>query len=179
MVIAIIIACAVLLIDQLSKILIEVWNPNNVVIIPGFINFDKVYNTGAAFSWLDDNTLMLACISLIATVAFSYFVYKTCNFKTKKIYTIAMAFMLGGTAGNLIDRFLAVFNVRKGVVDFFDMELFGWQFPGIFNVADIFLCVGVGFLIYDMLFLQEKREKIIKEEIESECEVKDDGDIQD
>ena len=178
MVIAIIIACAVLLIDQLSKILIEVWNPNNVVIIPNFINFDKVYNTGAAFSWLDDNTLMLACLSLIATVAFSFIIYKTSNWKTKKFYTIAMAFMLGGTAGNLIDRFLAVFNVREGVVDFFDMELFGWQFPGIFNVADIFLCVGVAMLVIDMLFLQEKREKKVKEEVNSECEVEENGDIQ-
>lgn len=179
MVIAIIIACAVLLVDQLSKILIEVWSPNNVVIIPGFINFDKVYNTGAAFSWLDDNTLMLACISLIATVAFSFLVYKTCNYKTKKVYTIAMAFMLGGTAGNLIDRFLAVFNVRDGVVDFFDMELFGWQFPGIFNVADIFLCVGVGMLVVDMLFLQDKRSNKVKEVTSAESEVIENEDIQD
>ena len=179
MVIALIIAGGILLVDQISKILIEVWNPNNVSIIPNFINFDKVYNTGAAFSWMNDNTLLLALISLVATVAFSYLIYKTCNYKTKPLFTIAMGFMLGGTAGNLIDRFLAVFGVREGVVDFFDMELFGWQFPGIFNVADIFLCVGVGLLIYDMLFLADKRQKKEEVEVIESIEVEDHGDIQD
>ena len=79
-----------------------------------------------------------------------------------------MAFMLGGTVGNLIDRFMSVFGMREGVIDFFDMWLLGWQFPGVFNVADIFLVVGVGLLMIDILFLSDKREKLMNQTLENE-----------
>ena len=170
--IGLLIAFIIVLVDQITKIIIAntMDEYDTIKVIPNFMNFYFTYNTGAAFSWLDDNTLFLALISLTATVGFGYLVLKTCDydFKLKRIYSISMAFMLGGTIGNLIDRFMSVLGMREGVIDFFDMWLFGWQFPGVFNVADIFLVVGVGLLMIDILFLSDKREKLMDQTLENE-----------
>ena len=74
--------------------------------------------------------------------------------------------LLAGTFGNMIDRFLTVFGMRKGVVDMIILNpldelwsfIFNSSFP-IFNVADVFLVVGVVLLAFDILFLEEKRNK--------------------
>ena len=74
--------------------------------------------------------------------------------------------LLAGTYGNMIDRFLTVFGLRKGVVDMIILNpldslwgvIFKSGFP-IFNVADVFLVIGVVLLAIDILFLEEKRNK--------------------
>ena len=63
--------------------------------------------------------------------------------------------MISGAIGNFIDRIF-----RGEVVDMFDFVIFGWDFA-VFNVADIFLTVGVGLLAIDVLFFSEK--EMIKE----------------
>lgn len=170
MIIAYIIAVGLVLLDQITKIIVEVTAPQGVTIIPSFIKFNLTYNTGAAFSFLDDATLLLALISLVASAALGYIVYKYTNLKEKKIFSIALALILGGTVGNLIDRWLTVFNARDGVVDFVDMYLFGWHFPGTFNVADIGLVVGVIMLCVDILILEDIRKKKKTNQAQTTCE---------
>ncbi|MBT3395309.1 signal peptidase II [archaeon] len=119
----------IIIIDQLTKISLK-------NISGGIITYTT--NTGAAFSLFQNSTNILILISGIVAISVVYF-YK----KYPKSY-IPLAFILGGTIGNLIDR------IYFGYVrDFIDLKI--WP---IFNVADSFNVIGVTILIY--LILKEK-----------------------
>ena len=162
-----IILAFVVLSDQITKYLAEIFIAEHkmVEIVPHILTVTKVYNKGAAWSILSDSTWVLVIVSLIATIILFYYILKN-DWKTKKCYSIATTLMLGGTFGNLIDRFFAVVypEGREGVVDMIILEpldsvwkfISGSSFP-IFNVADIALVVGIAFLTIDILFYQEKR----------------------
>lgn len=162
MIFTLILAFLLLLVDQVSKMLVVGFNPNDVTVIPHLFKFNLTYNTGAAFSMFDDNTLFLAIVSLVVSIVIVYVIVKMGPIKTKKLLGISLALILSGAVGNLIDRFLTVFDVVEGVVDFVDMYLFGWHFPGTFNLADAFLCIGIVLLGIDVLFLQDRRNNKVK-----------------
>ena len=72
--------------------------------------------------------------------------------KWSRVTLTSVAFICGGGIGNLIDRI-----ARGYVVDMFDCRFIpGIDFP-VFNVADIFICVGCGLLLLDVIFLEGKR----------------------
>lgn len=150
MIIAFVIAIAIVVIDQVSKLIASsllIYN-QSVSIIPYLINFRLVYNTGAAWSILSDHHWILALISVIATIGLIYFVIKKVNFKEHKILSIALSMLLGGCIGNMIDRLF----FEKGVIDF--IELAFMNFP-VFNVADLCLTTGVIMLMVHLLFLDK------------------------
>lgn len=167
MLITFIILALVILSDQLTKYFTEIFvsKYETINIIPHILTVTKTYNKGAAWSILSDSTWILAIVSLIATVILSYFILQN-DWKKKKCYSIATTLMLGGTFGNLIDRFAAVVypEGREGVVDMIIFEpleavwkfITGSSFP-IFNVADMALVIGIVFLAIDIIFYQEKR----------------------
>ena len=136
-----------------------------VTAIPDILDITLEYNTGAAWSMFDDNTLFLAILSLVASIVIIFFVVRN-DWKVKKIYSLSTTLLLAGTYGNMIDRFLTVFKVRDGVVDMIIFKpldylwdlISGSRFP-IFNVADVFLVIGVILLAIDILFLEERRSK--------------------
>lgn len=143
----------IIYIDQLSKCIAD----NNLVydqiktFIPHLINWHLAYNTGAAWSIFSEHTIILAYISLIASIVVIYFL-KDFNLKTKPVYSLSLTFILGGTVGNMIDRFLS----SNGVVDFID---FGFMDFPTFNIADSFLVVGTILLAVYIIFFQEKEAK--------------------
>lgn len=153
--------------DQTTKYVTELFidKYETIEIIPYILTATKTYNTGAAWSILSDSTWILTIVSIVATIILAYFVLQN-DWKKKKCYSIATTLMLGGTFGNLIDRFIAVVypEGRKGVVDMIILEpldalwklVTGSSFP-IFNVADVALVIGIVFLAIDILFFQEKR----------------------
>lgn len=169
MLISILIILASLIFDQGTKIIFELnfFEGEVLDLIPNLLYLTKEYNTGGAWSMLNNNTTLLATISLAAAIIFGYFIYKKSDFKTKKIFSISLCLILGGTVGNMIDRFMFVFGARKGVVDFIGVYIFGYRFP-IFNVADMCLVIGMILLCVDILFLEEKRKKKMIEEETSE-----------
>ena len=118
--IAIIIGVIVTILDQITKIIVQNVKPTGSK-NPGFIDFRLTYNQGAAFSFMDNNTLFLAILSLVASALIIYIILKYIPFKTKKLLHISMGLILGGCVGNLIDRFMTVFKWRKGVIDFIDV----------------------------------------------------------
>lgn len=153
------IIAGLIIIDQLSKILIDIYLPLNaeITLIPGFFYITKIYNTGAAWGFGSDNTVMLAMISLIASIIALYFSVKN-DFKTKKTYSISLCMIVGGAIGNMFDRFFTVGGLRKGVVDFISFQFGSYKFP-VFNIADTVLVIGVILLMVDLLFFEEKRRK--------------------
>lgn len=157
MLVAFIVAAAVLLIDQISKIIVMVRldETDYNELIKDFLYFTKVYNKGAGWGMGSGATWLLAIISIAATAAISYGIYKYIKtFKDNKVLAIAAGLCLGGTAGNLIDRVLTVVKARDGVVDFIGMYIGSYEWP-VYNIADAALVVGIilfavwGFFLYD------------------------------
>jgi len=120
----------------------------DIPIIEGFFNLSYQVNDGAAWSIFRGQMVFFYLISIIALGIFFYF-FKDVNFKTKKVYSFGVSFLIAGTLGNFIDR------VRiQGVIDFLDFKIFGYDFP-VFNVADICLNLGIALFIIAILFFDE------------------------
>lgn len=110
-----------------------------IPIVGHFINLTYVRNTGAAFSLFVGFSPYLAVIGLIVAAGVVYFHYRV-PAKSFARQT-ALAFILGGSAGNLIDRIL-----RGYVIDYIDVTV--WP---VFNLADIMINLGVIILLYKVL----------------------------
>lgn len=122
--------------DYLSKQLVLEYIPmyGQVDFIPGFLVFTNVLNTGIAFSFLESFPSLF--IIVIGVVLLGYLIYSF--FQRKNLWVLSgLSMMIGGTLGNLFDRF-----VYGGVVDFIHFYLFGVSMP-IFNVADTFIFIGI------------------------------------
>ena len=141
--------------DRITKIIIlNIFKSSDFasIKINSFLNFSLVWNDGIAFGLFSDNNQILyniisGIILFIITVLF-YLMIKAKKFK-KFIYII----IIGGALGNLFDRI-----VNKSVPDFIDLHYQGFHWF-IFNVADIFITIGVICLIYDEVFLEKNRNE--------------------
>ena len=124
------------ILDQLSKIYINL-NLNKLYNLDLFIfNIDFVRNYGAAFNLLSGSRFFLSFISVISAIILSYFIFISEN---KHINKYGLSFILAGSIGNGIDRIL------KGyVIDFIKIKFI--DFP-VFNIADIVINIGVLILI--------------------------------
>lgn len=131
----------VLLIDQIVKLLIKTnMNLNEEIsIIPNFFSIQYLKNTGAGFSILENQTILLAITSIICISVIIYYLKKEENLTTAMYLSFGM--VLGGILGNLIDRI-----VYQGVIDFLSFQIFNYNFP-VFNIADIGITIGVLLLI--------------------------------
>lgn len=135
-----------LLLDQASKIqVLRTFQPGEIrPVIDGLFNLTLTFNRGAAFglwSWLTPGLreLVLGITVLIAMAVVVYFL--TRPYYQNALSQMALAGILGGALGNIIDR------VRLGaVVDFLDVYYGTYHWPA-FNIADSAICVGVGILI--------------------------------
>ncbi|MBN1639368.1 MAG: signal peptidase II [Ignavibacteriales bacterium] len=132
----------------------------SIDIIGSLVRFTYVENPGMAFG-LDlgeGSKLFLSLFSIIASIALIYYLFKIQDRKLP--YRLAIAFILGGAIGNLIDRtFYGVFYGYDSIfygrvvdfisIDFFDFTLFGHTYERwpIFNIADSFVTIGVFMLI--------------------------------
>ena len=157
-VIALILAVSITVLDQLTKFLISETKPF-LQIIPGFFNIHYIENTGAAFGILQGKLAFLAIVSTIAIGVLVFLIFHERPPRWGML--IALACILGGTCGNLIDR------VRlRYVVDFLQFYITisqkTYYWPS-FNVADTFISIGVGLLILFMLFFQEQQPNVISE----------------
>ena len=135
-----IIAVFVLIIDQVSKSLIEIFFKLNesVPVIKNFFSITVVHNTGGAWSIFSDHSYLFIIASIIAIVLLIKFMF---GFKNNFRNNLAFGFLFGGIFSNLADR------VFLGYVrDFLNFKLFGYDYP-IFNIADVAIVAGVILLI--------------------------------
>lgn len=140
----------VVLFDQASKALIRHSLPlhESMRVVPGLLNFTHVRNTGAAFGILNavDFPFKTGLIAVVATAALiGVAFYARALSHQQLLARTGLALILGGAAGNLIDR-VAV----GSVVDFVDVYWRSYHFWA-FNVADSAITIGVALLILDML----------------------------
>ena len=154
------IAVVIVALDQATKAMVSASFElhEGVTVVPGFFDLTRVHNTGAAFGLLNtaDFPFKTVVLTLVATAALAgVALYAAMLPATERLARIGLACILGGAAGNLIDR------VTKGhVVDFFDFYWRGWHFWA-FNVADAAITVGVGLMILDLLGLGHRVSRAV------------------
>jgi signal peptidase II len=109
--------------------------------IPKVVSLTYLKNSGAAFSMLENQQWFFAIITLIAMGAAFVYLYR--HIKGSIWLLLGLTLIISGGIGNFIDR------VRQGfVVDMFHLDFMNFA---IFNVADIYLTVGVGLLLIYLL----------------------------
>lgn len=137
---ALLVAGAVLLVDQLLKWWVVSTLPGKpVVIIKGFLQLAYITNSGAAFGLLRGAGSVIALVAIAAAVVIVMVVGRL----PERWETIAMSLVLGGALGNLADRLFRGPGFLDGqVVDFIDFR----HFPA-FNVADSAITVGAALII--------------------------------
>jgi signal peptidase II len=141
-------AAGVALLDQVSKYAIShtLAHGRDITVTP-FFKLVLVYNPGAAFSFLSSASGWQREFFIgIAVVASVWITYLLVRHTGERLFCFALAMILGGAIGNVIDR------VRLGaVVDFLYFHAGGWSFPA-FNLADSAITLGAALLIWDGWF---------------------------
>lgn len=142
---------AIVAIDQATKYLVRrsLAVSDSVAVVPGFMDFTHVRNTGAAFGMLNGvdfpyKTLVIALVATAALVGVAF--YSRTLGHDQLLARIGLALIVGGAAGNLIDRLTI-----GEVVDFVDVYWRSYHF-WVFNVADSAITVGVSAMILDMIW---------------------------
>jgi signal peptidase II len=138
--------------DQFTKILIlGYYQLGDSTLVTSFFNIVRVHNAGAAFSFLADASgWQRWFFTGIGAVAIAVILWMLKAHPGQKIFSFALACILGGAIGNVIDR------VRYGyVVDFLDFHWGTWHFPA-FNIADSAISIGAACLILDELLRVRK-----------------------
>tara|TARA_B100000795_G_scaffold258000_1_gene231735 strand:- start:326 stop:832 length:507 start_codon:yes stop_codon:yes gene_type:complete len=148
-----IIILVIFLTDRISKIyIIKIAEVESVVDIylNSYLNFYLIWNKGIAFGLFsfDENYIynIMTLIIITITIIVLMMIYKTEGFKR-----YSLLFVFGGSLGNIFDRFY-----YSAVPDFIDFHIkdFHWF---IFNVADIFITLGIVCLIFDEIFINNRK----------------------
>ena len=147
-------ALILLIADQLTKVMIlGYYRLGDATTVTSFFNIVRVHNTGAAFSFLASASgWQRWFFTAIGVAAALFIVWMLKSHPGQRLFSFALACILGGAVGNVIDR-----TLHGYVVDFLDFHYAGWHFPA-FNIADAAISIGAVCLILDEL-LRVKRAK--------------------
>lgn len=135
-----------LVLDQGSKILVDKSMQlfESIPVLPYF-NLTYVHNTGAAFSFLSEaggwQRWFFAGLALIISVVITFWLARLKAHET--LLAVALALVLGGAVGNLIDRLAYGY-----VIDFLDVYVGNWHWPA-FNIADSAITLGVVLMLLE------------------------------
>jgi len=145
----------VVAIDQVTKAAVRATLPlhESVTIVPGLVDFTHVRNSGAAFGILNGvefpfKTILIAVIATGALIGVGMYAASLAHHQLAA--RLGLALIIGGAAGNLIDRIAA-----GSVVDFVDVYWHSYHFWA-FNVADSAISIGVAIMILDMLGVSDR-----------------------
>ena len=140
----------IIALDQLSKYWVVAHIPQfeTIAVVPHWLDLTYTLNPGAAFSLFSNlppslRAGFLVAISVIAIVALTILLIRNRGMSAQ---TIALAMILGGATGNLVDRI-----ARGRVVDFIYAHYYRLSYP-VFNLADSAITIGVGIILLGMLF---------------------------
>ena len=135
------------LVDQISKLwIVGSYQLGESHAITSFFNVVRVHNQGAAFSFLADASgWQRWFFTALGVSAAILIIWMLKNHPGQRLFCLALACILGGAVGNVIDRVLYGY-----VVDFLDFHWLGMHFPA-FNVADSAISLGAAGLILDEL----------------------------
>ena len=165
-------------IDQLSKFLIDKFMmlEQSIPVIKDFFHITYRTNPGMAFSMMSepDKRWIFIVFSTVAIIAFAAYLYL--GHAENKLYGASIAMVVSGGFGNMIDRIGIGFYVNSNgmgeVIDFID---FRGIWGAVFNIADSFVCVGAGLMIFACvmdIIKEEKARKAISKESSNDSDGK-------
>ena len=134
------------------------------------LHFTYVQNEGMAFGMLDESRWVFMTFSSVAIVALSIYLFR---FRPpSKWMQVAIAMIIGGGVGNMIDRIFLGY-----VIDFIDFTLINFA---VFNIADSFVCVGAGMLIGYLVLdiIKDAKRDAAKKREEKNGAQDDDGGVE-
>lgn len=136
----------IIIIDQLTKMwAVKALSYGNPIEVLPFVNFTLLHNTGAAFSFLADaggwQRWLFMGLAIVISIGLVIWLLRLSVQQLGLI--IALALILGGALGNLIDRVIYGY-----VIDFIDVYYHAWHWPA-FNIADSAITIGVIILLID------------------------------
>ena len=138
----------IVILDQISKFAAIKYlkNQKPYIIIDNFFQLHYVENRGAAFGILQHRRTFFIIITLVFIIFLTFYLIKYYH-HLSKLSKIAFGMLIGGAAGNLIDR------IRFGyVVDFISFKLINrYDFP-VFNIADICIVISTILIVFMVLF---------------------------
>jgi len=149
------ITVAVVIADQVTKYFALKHLMRSEMALTPFLNLALAFNTGAAFSFLSDaggwQNFFFVGVAAVVSIIILFMIRRLGANDTQ--VAVALMLVLGGAAGNVIDR------VRFGyVVDFIDIYYRTWHWPT-FNVADSAITIGAVLLIMDSLGITFRRRR--------------------
>ena len=137
--------------DRYTKITaINILESKKNIYINDYLNLDLVFNTGIGFGLLSFNENLyynlVTTLIIIVIIIIGFF-----TFKSKKKEKLFFTFILGGAIGNVYDRI-----TYKAVPDFIDLHIGNFHWFS-FNIADIFITLGIIFMILTEFTVKEKK----------------------
>ena len=163
---ALIVAAALVGLDQLVKAWAYAGLDERITVIPGLFYLTYLENTGAAFGLFQGRAFVLGLVSI---VILAFVLYLLLSGKAKgRVLIWGLCLVLAGGVGNLIDRL-----ARGFVIDYLDFSaLFG--FP-IFNLADCFVVVGTVLMMVHILFFEGKKKPVDSSKSDEDSQLSEDG----
>ena len=137
----------VVLLDQVTKItMTRLLAYGQSSFVNPYLNLVMVYNKGAAFSFLSDQSgWQRYFFSALAAAVSIFIVWMLNRNANERLFCWSLSLILGGAIGNLIDRL-----VYGHVIDFLDVHVNAWHWPA-FNVADSAITIGAALFVLDEL----------------------------
>ena len=114
-----------------------------------FLNIVFVRNTGVSFGMFSEWGILGRYFFSVFSIVVGCFLILLAIFSDKKVFRISLGLISSGALGNAIDR--VYFG---GVIDFIDFFIYNLHWPA-FNFADIFITLGVVFLLFDNIFYKK------------------------
>lgn len=144
----ILLAFAIAVIDQYTKhlVTVNIGYGEKLSVIDDFFYITFHENKGAAWGMFQNATIYLIIIGIAATAVMVFVLFKFKN----RLFRLSLSFVLGGAAGNLVDRIF-----KGAVTDFLDFHFWSYNYPT-FNVADSFIVIGGILLAYYLLFVYKE-----------------------
>ena len=141
-----------LLFDQVSKaMIVSQFDLYESISVAPFFNLTFVVNYGFAFGFLNSPSLNQIIVSIVILSIIIYFLYLL--IKTQdRVFKICLVLILSGALGNFLDRIF-----RGYVVDFIDIYVFNYHWPA-FNIADIYITIGIMMIILNVIINFKKRK---------------------
>ncbi len=139
-------------IDQVVKYFVvsNLEQYKSIKLIPNFFYMTFVKNEGAAFSILDGGRWIFVIIGLLALILIIRYIFL--DKKIKRYDVVSYSLVIGGIAGNLIDRI-----VQGSVVDYLDFYILGYNAP-VFNFADMCIVIGTFMIMYILVIKGDSNE---------------------
>ena len=145
-----------ILLDQGTKLwALESLKPiHNMTLLEGFMDLTFVENRGVAFGMFSGQRWFILLLTCVIVVGLVWFYVTLPEKKEYRPVRVSLVLILSGAVGNIIDRLF-----RGYVVDFFEFTFFEWP---VFNVADIYVVVGVILFALLMVFVVKEEDLVLK-----------------